>query len=394
MSVGSEARSPTPRLAFWYDRDKRAVIYQIALVAAIAFVAWYLISNTLANMASRNIASGFSFLQRESGFAISEHVIDYSAASSYGRAYLVGILNTLKVSAVGIVLATVLGTIIGLARLSSNWLIAKLASVYIETVRNVPLLLQLFLWYGLISGLPGPRQALQPLPDVFLSNRGLKIPVLEWHPVYLIMLVLILLGIGATVGLSRWSRQRQAATGKLAPIFWPALGVLFGPALAAFLIAGAPFDPSLPKLTGFNFLGGADLSPEFFALLFGLVTYTAAFIAENVRAGILSVAKGQTEAALALGLSKSRVMRMVVLPQALRVIVPPTTSQYLNLTKNSSLAVGIGFPDLVSIANTTMNQTGQAIEGIALIMSIYLTLSLLISLFMNWYNKHIALVER
>ena len=293
----------------------------------MAALGWFLISNTAANLEARRIASGYGFLSREAGFEIGESFfLRYSAADSYARALVVGLVNTLAVAAIGIVLATVLGGAIGLARLARDALLRTLAAAYVEFVRNVPLLVQLFFWYALITeALPAPREALSPLPGVFLTNRG---------------------------------------------IFFPGPG-------------------SVPELSGFNFVGGAALSPEFATLLIGLATYTAAFIAEIVRAGILAIERGQLDAAYALGLSRWQVTRLVVLPQALRVIVPPLTSQYLNVTKNSSLAVAIGFPDLVSIANTTMNQTGQAIEGVAIIMAVYLTVSLTISALMNWYNARL-----
>ena len=294
----------------------------------MAALGWFLISNTAANLEARRIASGYGFLSREAGFEIGESFfLRYSAADSYARALVVGLVNTLAVAAIGIVLATMLGGAIGLARLARNALLRTLAAAYVEFVRNVPLLVQLFFWYAVITeALPGPREALSPLPGVFLTNRG---------------------------------------------IFFPVPG-------------------SVPELSGFNFVGGTALSPEFAALLMGLTEYTAAFIAEIVRAGILAIERGQLDAAHALGLTRWQVTRLVVLPQALRVIVPPLTSQYLNLTKNSSLAVAIGYPDLVSIANTTINQTGQAIEGVALIMAVYLTVSLSISAFMNWYNARVA----
>ena len=307
----------------------RELLAQAVLAAALALLAWYFVSNTAANLEARRIASGFAFLWREAGFEIGETAgLAYSAADSYLRALAIGLANTFRIAVIGVVFATVLGALLGLARLSPNWLLAKLAAAYVEVVRNVPLLVQLFFWYAVISeNLPGPAEALNPLPGVFLSNRGIFIPL----------------------------------------------------------------PGSTPQLSGFNFSGGASLSPEFAALLLGLVTYTAAFIGEIVRAGILSVHRGQIEAAYSLGLARRAAMRFVILPQALRLIVPPMTSQYLNLTKNSSLAVAIGYPDLVSIANTTINQTGQAIEGIAIIMGVYLTISLSISAFMNWYNRRVAL---
>ena len=307
----------------------RGIGYQALALALVAGAAWYLISNTLANLEARRIASGFAFLQREAGFEIGQSFfLSYGAADSYLRALVVGVVNTLTVSLIGIVIATVLGTLVGLARLAPNLLLRMLAGAYVEFMRNVPLLVQLFFWYAIITEvLPHPRAALEPLPGVFLSNRGILLPSLE----------------------------------------------------------GAP------RLEGFNFVGGTAITPEFAALLAGLAVYTAAFIAEIVRAGILAIERGQWDAAQAMGLTRRESLRYVVIPQALRVVIPPLASQYLNLTKNSSLAVAIGYPDLVSIANTTMNQTGQAIEGIAIIMGVYLTISLSISAFMNWYNARISL---
>jgi general L-amino acid transport system permease protein len=304
----------------------KKLLYQGGALAAVLLLAGFLVSNALDNLAARNIASGFGFLWRESGFEIGETPIAYSAADTYWRALVVGLANTVRVSAFAILLATLLGTAVGLSRLSANLLSRGLGALYVEFIRNTPLLVQLFFWYALISEvLPAPREALQPLPGVFLSNRGM---------------------------------------------FFPLPG-------------------SAPALAGFNFVGGAHLSPEFAALLFGLTIYTAAFIAEIVRAGVLAVGRGQVEAAQALGLPRGPTLRHVVLPQSLRLIVPPLTSQYLNVIKNSSLAVAIGYPDFVSIVNTAINQTGQAIEGVAIIMAAYLTVSLSISAFMNWYNARL-----
>ncbi|MGH8749403.1 MAG: amino acid ABC transporter permease [Burkholderiales bacterium] len=371
----------------------RAILYQVLLVAVVGLVAWFLIYNTAQNLEQRRIASGFGFLKREAGFSIGETtLIAYNAADTYLRALTVGVLNTFRVALVGVFAATLLGTMIGLARLSHNWLLSKLATAYVELIRNVPLLVQLFFWYVLITeNLPGPRQALAPLPGVFLSNRGIALPVLHAHPAHAWMAAAFIAGaIGAWL-LARWASRRQALTGQPFPTLAAGCGLVLGLPLAVFLAAGAPLHIELPRLQGFNFSGGMTLTPEFAALLGGLTIYTAAFIAEIVRAGVLAVDRGQFEAAYALGLRPRRAMRLVVLPQALRVIVPPMTSQFLNLTKNSSLAVAIGYPDLVSIANTTMNQTGQAIEGIAIIMAVYLTISLSISGFMNGYNRRIAL---
>jgi general L-amino acid transport system permease protein len=313
----------------------RSILYQALLAAVVGFGAWYFASNTAENLWQRRIASGFGFLAREAGFEIGETtILSFDGSDSYLKAIAVGFLNTLRVSALAIVFSTLLGVSLGLARLSVNWLLAQLAAGYVEVIRNVPLVVQLFFWYSVITEiLPAPAEALSPLPGVFLSNRGLAFPLF--------------------VGVA------------------PAL--------------------EYPVLSGFDFSGGGSLSPEFTALLLGLALYTAAFIAEIVRAGILAVERGQFEAAYSLGLNRRQVMRYIVLPQALRVIVPPVTSQYLNCTKNSSLAVAIGYPDLVSIANTIINQTGQAIEGILIIMAVYLTISLVISAFMNWYNRRFAL---
>jgi general L-amino acid transport system permease protein len=391
----STAPSRPKRPAPWRDPVIRGVAIQVLFVTGVIALGAFLIHNTLQNLSRQNIATGFGFLDREAGFSIGEHLIPYSPADTYSRAFLVGLTNTLYVAALGIVLATVFGTVIGLARLSTNWLVARLAQVYVEIFRNVPLALQLFFWWGLLRGYaPLPRQAWQPLPDVFVSNRGLVFPLPYGDPAYWWMLAAFVLGIACAWGLSRWARRRQARTGLPFPAGWIGLALVVGLPAIAFIGAGSPLRLDLPELRGFNFAGGGSASPEFAALLLGLVVYTGAFIAEIVRAGILAVGRGQSEAAMALGLRPSQRMRLIVLPQALRVIVPPMTSQYLNLTKNSSLAVIIGYPDLVSIANTTINQTGQAVEGIAMIMVVYLAISLLISLLMNLYNRSVALAER
>ncbi|MFD1625838.1 amino acid ABC transporter permease [Azospirillum griseum] len=377
------------------DPTVRAIVYQVLVVGAVVLVGWFLISNTLDNLARRSIATGYSFLEREAAFGIGEHLIDYSPKDTYGRAFLVGVLNTLKVSIIGIILATIIGTLVGVARLSSNWLIARLASAYVEIVRNIPPLLQLFFWYALVSdGLPPVRSALNPLPGVFLSQRGLIVPAPSDDPVWKMMGIALVVAVVVTLALRFWAKARQARTGQIFPVGWTGLGLILGLPLVAYIAGGAPVALDMPVLKGFNFAGGMVISPEFFAILTGLTVYTSAFIAEVVRSGIIAVNWGQTEAARALGLPSGPTLRLVILPQALRVIVPPLTSQYLNLTKNSSLALAIGYPDLVSIANTTLNQTGQAIEGVTMIMGSYLSISLSISLFMNWYNKRIALVER
>lgn len=396
-ATATKAAAPPGRAAFHLSINNpivRAVLAQLGVALAVALVAWYLVGNTMDNLARLSIASGFGFLDREAGFQIGETLVEFGPQDHYSTAFLVGILNTLKVSGIGILLATLLGVVLGVARLSSNWLVARIAAFYVETVRNVPLLLQLFLWYGLLTeGLPGPRQALAPLPGVFLSNRGLKLPAPADDPIWAWVAALFGLGIILTLVIAAWNAKRQAATGKRLSLLPIGLGLILGlPLLVLLASGGGAID--MPVLQGFNFRGGMTLSPEFAALLFGLVIYTAAFIGEIVRSGILAVPKGQTEAATALGLTRGQLLRLVVLPQALRVIIPPTTSQYLNLTKNSSLAVAIGYPDFVSIANTTINQTGQAVEGVLSIMAAYLIISLSLSFLMNWYNSRVALVER
>ena len=387
------AQAPKKRLS-WNNPEVRAIVYQILAVALVGGAGWYLVHNTLNNLSVRNINTGFGFLTREAGFAIGESVISFTPADTYQRAITVGVLNTLRVAFFGILLATILGTIIGIARLSKNWLVRTVSSVYVEVMRNIPLLLQLFFWYVIIiETMPGPRKAYHPLSGVFVSNRGIQIPSVHGEGLTW-LLAGLLLAVLLSLTLRVWSRRRQDHTGKTFALGRLTLALLLVTPALAWWLSGTQMSLDVPELKGFNFVGGMTLTPEFAALLFGLVIYTSAFIAEVVRSGIQSVDRGQWEAAGALGIKNSLVLRLVVLPQALRVIIPPMTSQYLNITKNSSLAVAIGYPDLVSVINTTLNQTGQAIEGILMIMAAYLTVSLSISVFMNWYNKRIALVER
>jgi general L-amino acid transport system permease protein len=383
------------KVPFWLDPKKRAILFQILTVCTVGLIAWYLVSNTLYNLHKQSIATGFSFLKKEASFEIGESVIPYSAASSYARALLVGTLNTIKVAFVGIVITIVMGTILGVARLSTNWLVSRIAAIYIEVMQDIPILLQLFFWYAIFyETMPSPREAISPGAGIYLCNRGAAFTIPEAHLAHLYMLLVFLLGCVLVYFMRRWAKKRQENTGRYFPVFRVSLAILFGFPLIVWLAFGAPMQLDAPKLVGFNFIGGLTVSPEFIALLMGLVLYTAAFVAEVVRAGIQSVSKGQKEAAMSIGLRPTLVLNLVILPQALRVIVPPLTSQMLNLTKNSSLAVAIGYPDFVSVANTTINQTGQSIEGVALIMAVYLTFSLSTSAFMNWYNKRVALVER
>ena len=382
-------------VSFWYDPRMRSILYQVGVLIIVGLLAYYLISNTIANLERQAIATGFGFLQKEASFEIGESLISYSAADRYARALLVGALNTLLVSFIGIVLTVILGTFIGIARLSTNWLVNRLAAVYIEVFQDIPVLLQLFFWYAFFyEMLPGPREALSPLNGVFLSNRGLVFAVPEFHSAHIYMAFAFLAGCVGIFFLRRWARKRQARTGMAFPVFRVSVVILIVFPFLAWLSGGAPTQMSVPELKAFNFQGGLNVSPEFAALLLGLVLYTAAFVAEAVRAGIQAVSKGQREAAMSIGLKSNQVLQLVILPQALRVIIPPLTSQMLSLTKNSSLAVAIGYPDFVSVAGTTINQTGQAIEGVAMIMIVYLFFSLSTSAFMNWYNKKMALVER
>lgn len=392
----SSHEPPRPRRWRWSDPQMRSLVYQVVAIASVVFLLAFFYLTARANLERQHIASGFGFLQHTAGFGVIQSLIPYSEEASYGRVFLVGLFNTLLVAAVGTVVAVALGFIIGVARLSSNWLIAKLAAVYVETLRNIPLLLQLFFWYfAILRPLPGPRESLNPLPGVFLSNRGVALPKVELTDNSAAFLVAIVAAIIGSLILRRWAGKRRLETGRVFPTGRIALALLLGLPLVAILIGGAPFLFEKPVLGGFDFVGGWRLLPEFLALTFGLSIYTAAFIAEIVRSGIQSVSKGQTEAAHALGLNNTQALRFVTIPQAMRVIVPPLTSQILNLTKNSSLAVAIAYPDLVAVfAGTVLNQTGQAIEVIAITMGVYLVISLATSYAMNLYNARVAIVER
>lgn len=390
---GSEAPARPGKLT---DPKFRALVFQILATAAVAGFIVYIVRNTLHNMELRGISTGFGFLDRASGFAVLQSLIPYDETSSYGRTFVVGLLNTLLVSALGIVFATVIGFVIGVLRLSTNWLVSRLAAAYIEIFRNIPLLLQIFFWYFAIGfNLPAPRQSIAIGESAFLNNRGFYVP----HPVFEEGFGMTMLAIGvaivAVILLTRWARARREASGEQFHTVYVSVGILVGLPAVVFVASGAPLHWDLPALKGFNFSGGLTIIPELFSLTLALSIYTAAFIAETVRSGIQSVSHGQTEAASALGLRTSWTLRLVVIPQAMRVIIPPLTSQYLNLTKNSSLAAAIGYPDLVAVfAGTTLNQTGQAVEIIAITMAVYLILSLLISMLMNWYNARMALKER
>jgi general L-amino acid transport system permease protein len=387
--------------AFWNDPRYRSLFFQILVVGAVVGFGWYLFRNTSANLERQGIASGFGFLNSTAGFGIIQTLIEYSEESTYGRAFWVGLLNTLLMSGIGVILATIVGFTVGVARLSPNWLISRMATVYIETLRNIPLLLQIFFWYfAVLRAVPGPRQSINIGDAFFINNRGLYSPSPVLGDGFGLVVICFAAAIAGIFFLSRWARKRQQATGEQFPVFLTSLGLFFGLPLLGLIVAavaygGVPLTLDYPALAGFNFKGGMVMIPEFVALLLALSAYTAAFIAEIVRAGILAVSHGQTEAARSLGLRNTPTLRLVIIPQAMRVIIPPLTSQYLNLTKNSSLAAAIAYPELVSIfAGTVLNQTGQAVEVIGITMAIYLGLSLSISAVMNWYNKKMALVER
>jgi general L-amino acid transport system permease protein len=409
-----------PRVAVHNNPKVRSAFYQVAVLAVVLACAYAFAVNASANLRAQGFASGFGFLGNTAGFGINQTLIDYSETDTYGRVFVVGLLNTLVVAIIGCVLATVLGFIIGIARLSPNWLIARLGGVYVETIRNLPLLFQILFWYLAVLGtMPSPRSSiglgLQPIlsaigdgiaalglpgadafrslaasigpPDVYLNNRGVILPRpllgdgFEWVAIAFGLAVVL------AVVLRIWARQRLDATGKTFPAGWAAFALIVGLPGVVLLALGVPIGFEHPQLRGFNFVGGVRVIPELVALLFALVTYTAAFIAEVVRAGIQAVPRGQSEASQALGLKRGLALRLIIVPQALRVIIPPLTNQYLNLTKNSSLAVAIGYPDLFAVfAGTTLNQTHQAIEIIAITMAVYLAISLITSILMNWYN--------
>jgi general L-amino acid transport system permease protein len=378
-----------------YNAFYREIFFQVLLVTAILLFFWFIAHNTLANLEKRGIATGFGFLSQASGFGIIQHLVPYDETYSFGWTFVVGLLNTVLVSCVGVICATLLGFAVGVARLSSNWLIAKLATIYVETFRNIPLLLQIFFWYAVLRSLPSPRQSLSLGDIIFLNIRGFYIPKPSFQAGFSWVIWSFFLATLLTVLLYRWAKKRQEETGRQFMVLPVGCGLMFGLPLLAFFSAGSPLAWELPTLKGFNYQGGITVIPEFAALLIALSIYTGAFIAEAVRSGILAVSKGQTEAAASLGLHKSKILRLVIIPQAMRVVIPQLTSQYLNLTKNSSLATAIGYPDLVSVfSGTTLNQTGQAIEIVAMTMLVYLFISLTISFFMNWYNKKMMLVER
>jgi general L-amino acid transport system permease protein len=384
------------RPASFNDPAVRALLFQILIVAIVLTMGWTLYQNTYTNLVHRGITSGFAFLENSAGFGVAQHLISYQEADSYARVFVIGLLNTLLVTFLGVVLATTLGFIIGVARLSQNWIIRKLATVYVEIFRNIPPLLQILFWYfAVFLTMPGPRNSHNLGDTFFVSSRGLNMPAAQMADGFWPFVVSVVMAIITIVLMARWATKRFEATG--VPFHKVYAGIALFIVIPALdvLIFGNPLHWEMPELKGFNFVGGWVMIPELLALTIALTVYTAAFISEIVRSGIKSVSHGQTEAARSLGLRPGPTLTRVIIPQALRVIIPPLTSQYLNLAKNSSLAAGIGYPEMVSLfAGTVLNQTGQAIEVIAITMSVYLAISISISLLMNWYNKRIALIER
>lgn len=395
--AATQQTNEEPQVALLNRPEVRSLLFQVLLTLAIIYFIYSGISNMFDALDRAGIASGFGFLNQGAGFAISQSLVEYSQSSStYLDVYVVGLLNTLIVAAIGIVLATIVGFTVGVARLSDNWIIGRLSKIYVELFRNVPLLLHIFIWYfGVLRLLPQPRDSADFGFLGLLNNRGYFAPKPIWGEGGFIIFIAFLIGIVVAFLVANWARKRQMSTGQQFPTMWASLGIILGLPFVVFLFLGAPLTWDMPVAGGFKPKGGMTLIPEFMALLLALTTYTAAFIAEIVRAGILAVNHGQTEAAHALGLRQNKTLNLVVIPQAMRIIIPPLTSQYLNLTKNSSLAVAIAYPDLTSVfAGTGLNQQGQAVEFITITMLTYLTISLVTSMFMNWYNARMALVER
>ncbi len=395
MSQEVIREAPPQRASLLYDPRVRGIVFQVVLVAFLALGAWWIVQNTIENLHRSHIATGFGFLKGRAGFDIANHLIEYSSDSSYARALLVGVINTAVVAAAGIVTATILGFLVGIGRLSSNWLIRKLATVYIEIFRNIPPLLVILFWYqGVLALLPSVRDSIGLPFGSYLNSRGFYFPRFVWEDRAWLVLAGFVIAIVLSWYVARRAKARQMATGQQFPIFWTCLALIIGLPVLAFVLAGFPLTVEYPQKGTFNLTGGVNVKPEFLSLYLALSFYTAAFIAEIVRAGIVGVPKGQTEAYSALGLRPGAGLRLVVIPQAMRIIIPPLTSQFLNLTKNSSLAVAIGYPDLYAVGGTVLNQTGQAIEVVVIFMVVYLGISIITSLFMNWFNTKMALKER
>jgi general L-amino acid transport system permease protein len=396
MTAQTARHDEAAKVSKLYDPRTRAVVYQILLVAAVVFVVWGASHYAVENMAKLGIPLNFAFWNQTAGFEINQSLISFSALSTYGRAFWVGLFNTLLVSAIGIVFATIVGFLIAIFRLMQNWIVSKLATVYVELFRNIPLLLQLVFWYNVVlKSLPAPRQSVSVFGVAFLNNRGLILPSPIFGDGAGLLGAVIAASLAASIGFWIFAARRQEQTGKQLPVFWICLALVVVPTALAYFALGLPIRFEIPKLKGFNFVGGKPVFPELAALVLGLSIYTGAFISEIVRSGIQAVGRGQHEAAEALGLRSNVKLTQVVIPQAMRVIIPPLTNQYLNLIKNSSLAVFIGYPDLVQvIAGTVLNQTGAAVQCMAVTMGVYLAISLVTSTAMNLYNRRVTLVER
>jgi general L-amino acid transport system permease protein len=391
------AEKPAPKKRDWSWRSQafRGLVYQLIAVGLLGFAAWWLTTNTLENMRIRGIQSGFGFLAQPAGFDIGESIIAFDSGDPYWKAFLVGLTNTLRVAFIGIFFTTILGALIGIGKLSRNFLLRGVCTWYVELFRNIPVLIQLLMWYFILTTLlPPVSEALHLGPGMYVSKSGMSFPIPEWGFGQALAAAGMVVGLVVSWFYRRWARTQFERTGIPRAIFWPTLAMVIGFGVIGWFAGGAPTALEFPEKTEMNVSGGGAVTPEFLAVLIGLTIYTAAFVAEIVRSGIQSVAWGQTEAGGALGLSRAQQLKLVLLPQAMRVIIPPMTNQYLNLTKNSSLAVAIGYPDLVSISNTTLNQTGRAVECIAIIMAVYLTLSLTTAALMNWYNARAAIKER
>ena len=386
---------PVARASFVNDPLVRSIFYQVVVFIGLVAFVWWIVNNTIQNLQRAHIASGFQFLYGRSGFDISQSMIQYSSDSTVFRALLVGLLNTLLIAVVGIFTASIVGFLVGIGRLSHNWLIRKISTVYVEIFRNIPPLLVIFFWYlGVLSVLPAPRDSYHLPFGSYLNSRGFFLPAVIWESGSWLIVLAFVLAVAMSWFVARRARQRQMATGQQFPVFWTSAALIVGLPVLAYALSGFPLSFDFPKQSTFNLTGGFQIKPEFLALYLALSFYTASFIAEIVRAGIMGVSRGQSEAASALGLRQGSILRLVVVPQALRIIIPPLTSQYLNLTKNSTLAIAVGYPDLVATGGTVLNQTGQAIEVVAIWMVVYLSLSLGTSFFMNWFNAKMALVER
>jgi len=400
QTAQSDAAGPpvtgNPILRIWNNKEARSVIFQIlTIVGLFAFLA-YIGTNAVANLERLGKTFSFDFLGVPASYDINQHLIEYTSQSTHARAAVVGLLNTLLVAVCGVITASILGFIFGVLRLSHNWLINRIVYVFIEFTRNVPVLLHILLIHGLvIHSLPHPRQAISLWDEIFFTNRGFYIPKPDFQEAFMFTVIAFIAGVVGFIIFKRWARKQQEATGRIYPVFWVGLAAIVGLPVLAYIVTGAPIEWETPKLGRFNLRGGLVVIPEFLALWLALSLYTSAFIAEIVRAGILSVSHGQWEASMALGMKRSRTLNLIIIPQALRVIVPPLTSQYLNLTKNSSLAIAIGYMDIVAtLGGISLMQTGKEMETMMMVLAIYLVISLVISMFMNWYNQRIKLVER